>query len=100
MRAIKTAYSESFPPGSGDDEENLSPERLASSNTTANMVARGGPASCVPRAPHVCHALHRRPRRAKRGHTRSPRSALVAAARVRFDAEDFMNPLVVVKMEK
>ena len=36
MRAIKTAYSESFPPGSGDDEENLSPERLASSNTTAN----------------------------------------------------------------
>ena len=36
VRAIKTAYSESFPPGSGDDEENLSPERLASSNTTAN----------------------------------------------------------------
>ena len=36
VRAIKTALRESFPPGSGDDEENPSPERLASSSATAN----------------------------------------------------------------
>ena len=99
MRASKRLYREKagYLPAVGTaSEENLSPERLASPNTTASMVAEAvsHPARCEPltRAAR-CIAGHAEPREVeRRPNERGPSSAQVAAARARPRAEDFMNP--------